>query len=313
MINKNNMINYSPISNPNLYPQNSNLQNLYNPTIMKNNSINLKGNLSLSSQSAKNTNPNVNINSADNLSLNSNLIQNIPFKMNNPNMKMLVNNIGERQSNNAPFRTNFPNNLSLNNFMVKNNINNFHYDVNNHNNKNYFYGGKKKEFNQEFNDNMKKSNSNNRINNNFNKIKNNNDGNINNIQNNRRIQLLKLNLKNGKKIINLEIYPDNYLETIKKLKLEIGLSDNYINLIFDRIKKAVIISKEIFKENLDYYYYKQITNLKNLNETKIKSYIGNKRNSKSLKGKCFFNRFKHNDIKLNICDIKNTAKLNNSF
>ena len=93
-------------------------------------------------------------------------MQNLPFKINNQNGKILISNVGDKQ-NNVPFHVNFPNNLSLNNFMMKNNINNFHYDNNNHNNKNNLYGRKKKDYNPEFNDNMKKSNSNNRINNNY--------------------------------------------------------------------------------------------------------------------------------------------------
>ena len=310
MTNRNNIINYSPISNTNLYPQNSNFPNVYNPAIMKNNPINLKNNLSLSSQSAKNTNPNFNINTIDNI--NPNFMQNLPFKINNQNGKILISNVGDKQ-NNVPFHVNFPNNLSLNNFMMKNNINNFHYDNNNHNNKNNLYGRKKKDYNPEFNDNMKKSNSNNRINNNYGQLKNVKDRNLNYLQNKRINKLLQLNIKKGDKIINFDIYPDNYADTIKKIKSEFGVNDNYINLILDKMKIAIDFSKEVFKSNINNYSYKQITNLIQINETKKKRYIGTNRKSKSIKGKYLFNIFKNNDIKLNIYDIKKNANLNNSF
>jgi hypothetical protein len=257
MTNRNNMINYSPISNPNLYPQNSNFPNVYNPTIMKNNPINLKNNLSLSSQSAKNTIPNFNINTMDNI--NPNFMQNLPFKINNQNPQILISNVGDKQSN-VPFRVNFPNNLSLNNFLMKNNINNFHYD-NNNNNKNNLQGRKKKDYSPEFNDNKKKRNMNNKINNNYGKLKNIKGGNLNYVQNMRIKQLLQLNIKKGDKIINLNIYPDNYGDTIKKIKSEFGVNDDYINLILDKLKIAIVFSKEVFKSNINNYSFKQITNL----------------------------------------------------
>ena len=240
-------------------------------------------------------------------------MQNLPFKINNQNGKILISNVGDKQ-NNVPFHVNFPNNLSLNNFMMKNNINNFHYDINNHNNnKNNLYGRKKKDYNPEFNDNMKKSNSNNRINNNYGQLKNVKDRNLNYLQNKRINKLLQLNIKKGDKIINFDIYPDNYPDTIKKIKSEFGVNDNYINLILDKMKIAIDFSKEVFKSNINNYSYKQITNLIQINETKKKRYIGTNRKSKSIKGKYLFNIFKNNDIKLNIYDIKKNANLNNSF
>jgi hypothetical protein len=238
-------------------------------------------------------------------------MQNLPFKINNQNSQILISNVGDKQSN-VPFRVNFPNNLSLNNFLMKNNINNFHYD-NNNNNKNNLQGRKKKDYSPEFNDNKKKRNTNNKINNNYGKLKNIKGGNLNYVQNMRINQLLQLNIKKGDKIINLNIYPDNYGDTIKKIKSEFGVNDDYINLILDKLKIAIVFSKEVFKSNINNYSYKQITNLMKINETKKKSYIGSNRKSKSIKGKYLINIFNNNDIKLNIYDIKKTANLNNSF
>ena len=305
--NRNNIINYSPLSNPNLFPQNPNFQNMYSPTIIQNNPINLKNNLSLSSQSAKNTNPNFNINSMDNLNLNTNFIPSIPFNINNPNAQIIVANVGDRQ-NGIPFHVNYPNNLSLNNFMMKNNMNN-----NNHNNKNNLYKGRKKDHNSEFNDNTKKNNSYNRINKFLRKLKNTNDKILNYPIDMRLNQLLEINLKKGDKIINLNIYRDNYMEVIEKIKSEFGVNDNYINVILDKVKIAIDSSKEVFTSKLNNYYYKQVSNLIKIYETKNRSYIGTNRKSKSLKGKVIINRFKNNDVKLNIYDIKKTANLNNSF
>ena len=307
--NRNNIINYSPLSNPNVFPQNPNFQNIYNPTIIQNNPMNLKNNLSLSSQSAKNTNPNFNINTMDNLNLNPNFIQNIPFNINNPNAQIIVTNVGDRQ-NAIPFHVNYPNNLSLNNFMMKNNTNT---NNNNHNNKNNLYKGRKKDHNSEFNDNTKKNNSYNRINKFLRKLKNTNDKILNYPIDMRLNQLLEINLKKGDKIINLNIYRDNYMEVIEKIKSEFGVNDNYINVILDKVKIAIDSSKEVFTSKLNNYYYKQVLNLIKINETKNHSYIGTNRKSKSLKGKVIINRFKNNDVKLNIYDIKKTANLNNSF
>ena len=88
---------------------------------------------------------------------------------------------------------------------------------------------------------------------------------------------------------------------------------NYINVILDKVKIAIDSSKEVFTSKLNNYYYKQVLNLIKINETKNHSYIGTNRKSKSLKGKVIINRFKNNDVKLNIYDIKKTANLNNSF
>jgi hypothetical protein len=202
---------------------------------------------------------------------------------------------------------NLINNL-INNNLTSNKINN-----NNHNNnKNNTHGRKKKDYNSEFNDN-KKNNSNKRINNNIMKIKSTKDGKISYVINMRINQLLQLNIKKGDKIINFDIYPENYGDTIKKIKSEFGVDDEYINLILDKMKIAIDFSKEVFSSNMNNYTYKQITKLLKINETKKIRYIGTNRKSKSIKGKYLINIFKNNDINLSICDIKKTANLNNSF
>ena len=120
-----------------------------------NNNIGLNDKISLSSQSNKNTIPNFNINSIDNLNLNGIYLKNIPNKFNSQGNLMISNN-----NNIIPNDLNVPR-FSIasnfkNNYKMKNNQINFPNDINN-NNKFYKFGGDKKEFIPELNNNIKKS------------------------------------------------------------------------------------------------------------------------------------------------------------
>ena len=293
MFNKNNIINnYSPLANQNIFPQSPNLQNLnyQGPKLIKNKTMNMTGGMTLSAQSAKNTIPNYNINAMDNLNVNNMYMQNIPSKFNSQGIPILVNNMTDRSNH-----PNIPNNLinnAHNNFMMKNN------QINCQHNKFYKYGGKKKEFN------------------NPNKLRNQNNIDNTNVdfkQKNKGINILRLNLKKDGKIINLDIYSNNPAEILTKIKLELCLNDDFLKLIFDKIRKAIFYSKEIFNANLNFYSYKELSNIFKKNEKKIQGYITRNRKSKSVTGKYLINRLQNNDIKLYLCDYKKFANLNNSF
>jgi hypothetical protein len=321
ILNNNNMINYSPLSNnQNAIPLNSNIPNLnyIGPKLIKNNITN--NNMSLSSQSAKNTIPNYNVNVKDNLNLSGIYMQNTENKHNNQGFPILVNNNMMTDGLNAP-RLIIPNN-SRNSYIMKNNqINNFHNEINGHNNKLYKYGGKKKEYNPEFNENIKKSNSNNRINSNrknFNKNKKSNDVGNNNDDNTdekyKNKPIIKINLKRGNKIINMDLYSNQWMEAAKTMAAQFKLNENYLKLIFKKINEAVILSRNIFDSSMDFYTYKQLSDIIELNEIRNNTnYILNKRQSKSVNGKNLISRYKDNDIMIYLCDIKKTANLNNSF
>ena len=251
------MINYSPLSNnQNAIPLNSNIPNLnyIGPKLIKNNITN--NNMSLSSQSAKNTIPNYNVNVKDNLNLSGIYMQNTENKHNNQGFPILVNNNMMTDGLNAP-RLIIPNN-SRNSYIMKNNqINNFHNEINSHNNKFYKYGGKKKEYNPEFNENNKKSNSNNKINSNnknFNKIKKTNDvenaHDVNTNEKNKNKPIIKINLKRGNKIINMDLYSNLWMEAAKTMAAQFKLNENYLKLIFRKINEAVMISKNIFESSI---------------------------------------------------------------
>ena len=321
ILNNNNMINYSPLSNnQNAIPLNSNIPNLnyIGPKLIKNNITN--NNMSLSSQSAKNTIPNYNVNVKDNLNLSAIYMQNTENKHNNQGFPILVNNNMMTDGLNAP-RLIIPNN-SRNSYIMKNNqINNFHNEINSHNNKFYKYGGKKKEYNPEFNENNKKSNSNNKINSNnknFNKIKKTNDvenaHDVNTNEKNKNKPIIKINLKRGNKIINMDLYSNLWMEAAKTMAAQFKLNENYLKLIFRKINEAVMISKNIFESSIDFYTYKQLIDIMELNEIRNNTnYLMNKRKSKSVNDKNLINRYKDNDIMIYLCDIKKTANLNNSF
>ena len=318
----NNVISYSPLSNnQNAVPLNSKIPNLnyIGPKLIKNNITN-NNNMSLSSQSAKNIIPNNNINIKENVDLSAIYMQNTENKHNNQGFPILVNNNMMTDVLNAP-RLIIPNN-SRNSYIMKNNqINNFHNEINSHNNKFYKYGGKKKEYNPEFNENNKKSNSNNKINpnnKNFNKIKkindveNAHDKNIN--EKNKNKPIIKINLKCGNKIINMDLYSNLWMEAAKTMAAQFKLNENYLKLIFRKINEAVMISKNIFDSSIDFYTYKQMIDIMELNEIRNNTnYLTNKRKSKSVNGKNLINRYKDNDIMIYLCDIKKTANLNNSF
>jgi hypothetical protein len=321
ILNNNNMINYSPLSNnQNAIPLNSNIPNLnyIGPKLIKNNITN--NNMSLSSQSAKNTIPNYNVNVKDNLNLSGIYMQNTENKHNNQGFPILVNNNMMTDGLNAP-RLIIPNN-SRNSYIMKNNqINNFHNEINSHNNKFYKYGGKKKEYNPEFNENNKKSNSNNKINSNnknFNKIKKTNDvenaHDVNTNEKNKNKPIIKINLKRGNKIINMDLYSNLWMEAAKTMAAQFKLNENYLKLIFRKINEAVMISKNIFESSIDFYTYKQLIDIMELNEIRNNTnYLMNKRKSKSVNDKNLINRYKDNDIMIYLCDIKKNANLNNSF
>jgi len=93
------------------------------------------------------------------------------------------------------------------------------------------------------------------------------------------------------------------------------LDEKYLRVIFQKVNKALSISKDIFNCSMDSYTYKQISDLIEINEIRnnIDYYIPNKKKSKSVKCITLINRYKDNDIMLNLCDIKKTANLNNSF
>ena len=75
-----------------------------------------------------------------------------------------------------------------------------------------------------------------------------------------------------------------------------------------------MISKNIFDSSIDFYTYKQMIDIMELNEIRNNTnYLTNKRKSKSVNGKNLINRYKDNDIMIYLCDIKKTANLNNSF
>ena len=317
ILNKNNLTNYSPLADQNLFPGNTNTQNLnYNgPKLIKNNTLPIKNNISLSSQSAKNTTPNFNVNAIDNLNLNNIYMQNTTNNLNNnQTLPLLIQDRNNMPHINLNMSNNNFNNIQ-NNFMMKNN-HNFHNDINNHNNKFYKYGGKKKGFtNPELNESNKRNNSSKGdINNNFNKFKNTNDkDNQTSDEKNKGMKLLELNLKIGKNIVNFEIYSDHLLESFKQIKLKTGLTEDYIKLIFSKIKQYIDFSKEIFSTSLDFYTYKQLSNMFDESRKRIFNYKAYNRKSKSINNKNFINRFKNNDIKLYLCDIKKTTSLNNSF
>ena len=277
--------------------------------------MNLKNNLSLSSQSAKNTTPNFNVNAIDNLNLNNIYMQNTTNNLNNnQTLPLLIQDRNNIPHLNLNMSNNNFNNIQ-NNFMMKNN-HNFHNDINNHNNKFYKYGGKKKGFtNPELNESNKRNNSSKGdINNNFNKFKNTNDkDNQTSNEKNKGMKLLELNLKIGKNIVNFEIYSDHLLESFKQIKLKTGLTEDYIKLIFSKIKQYIDFSKEIFSTSLDFYTYKQLSNMFDESRKRIFNYKAYNRKSKSINNNNFINRFKNNDIKLYLCDIKKTTSLNNSF
>ena len=183
------------------------------------------------------------------------------------------------------------------------------------------YGGKKKEYNPEFNENIKKSNSNNRINSNrknFNKNKKSNDvGNahdVNTNEKNKNKPIIKINLKRGNKIINMDLYSNLWMEAAKTMAAQFKLNENYLKLIFRKINEAVMISKNIFESSIDFYTYKQLIDIMELNEIRNNTnYLMNKRKSKSVNDKNLINRYKDNDIMIYLCDIKKNANLNNSF
>ena len=87
----------------------------------------------------------------------------------------------------------------------------------------------------------------------------------------------------------------------------------FLKLIFDKIRKAIFISKEIFNTDLNFYSYKELSNIVKKNEKTIQDYITRNRKSKSVTGKYIINRLQNNDIKLYLCDYKKFANLNNSF
>ena len=247
-------------------------------------------------------------------------MQNTENKHNNQGFPILVNNNMMTDGLNAP-RLIIPNN-SRNSYIMKNNqINNFHNEINSHNNKFYKYGGKKKEYNPEFNENNKKSNSNNKINSNnknFNKIKKTNDvenaHDVNTNEKNKNKPIIKINLKRGNKIINMDLYSNLWMEAAKTMAAQFKLNENYLKLIFRKINEAVMISKNIFESSIDFYTYKQLIDIMELNEIRNNTnYLMNKRKSKSVNDKNLINRYKDNDIMIYLCDIKKNANLNNSF
>ena len=127
--------------------------------------------------------------------------------------------------------------------------------------------------------------------------------------------ILKINLKYGKKIINVDLYSNDWVEAGKKMASQFRLDEKYSRVIFQKVNKALSVSKDIFNCSMDSYTYKQISDLIEINEIRnnIDYYIPNKKKSKSVKCKTLINRYKDNDIMLNLCDIKKTANLNNSF
>ena len=167
----------------------------------------------------------------------------------------------------------------------------------------------------------KKSNSNNKINSNnknFNKIKKTNDvenaHDVNTNEKNKNKPIIKINLKRGNKIINMDLYSNLWMEAAKTMAAQFKLNENYLKLIFRKINEAVMISKNIFESSIDFYTYKQLIDIMELNEIRNNTnYLMNKRKSKSVNDKNLINRYKDNDIMIYLCDIKKNANLNNSF
>ena len=321
IIANNNAIIYSPFTdNQNMIPSNTISQNsnFNSNRLIKNNLLNnnigLNDKISLSSQSNKNTIPNFNINSIDNLNLNGIYLKNIPNKFNSQGNLMISNN-----NNIIPNDLNVPR-FSIssnfkNNYKMKNNQINFPNDINN-NNKFYKFGGDKKEFIHELNNNIKKSHSNNIISDNCkNSIIMRKKNEQNNINDDKFKKLIfKLNIKSGQKIINIDIYENCWNEVFQKITSQLKLSENHLILVFLKIKQAFYISNEIFKYLIDFYTYKQILKIMEINEKmNNKNYMGHKNKSKSVSGKNLINNYKDNDTLPYLCDFKKYSILNNSF
>lgn len=202
-----------------------------------------------------------------------------------------------------------------NNYKMKNNQINFPNDINN-NNKFYKFGGDKKEFIHELNNNIKKSHSNNIISDNCkNSIIMRKKNEQNNINDDKFKKLIfKLNIKSGQKIINIDIYENCWNEVFQKITSQLKLSENHLILVFLKIKQAFYISNEIFKYLIDFYTYKQILKIMEINEKmNNKNYMGHKNKSKSVSGKNLINNYKDNDTLPYLCDFKKYSNLNNSF
>ena len=124
--------------------------------------------------------------------------------------------------------------------------------------------------------------------------------------------IFTLNLKKGKEVINIDVYTNNALDIYKMLNKQMNLDEQCIKFLFSKINEAYIIYKNIFNSNVDFFTYKQILYFMELNETRNNNKTKT-RKSKSVKGRYLINRYKDNDIMVYLCDIKNTANLNNSF
>jgi len=335
ILNKNNIINTSPIANTNMLNMSmtSNmLQNLnYNGPINKfknnvqNNSMNLNNRISLSSQGTKNTIPNFNMNQMENL--NNVFAQN---RMGQQGIPIILNPLVNRQNISTPNIPHLNNNLlnnSLmsnmsNNSLLKNDQNNpqmlYNRDMN-HNNKAYKYGGRKKDFNQEFNeDNDNKKRNiilNNKINE-SNKLRNKenipglNNDNINN-KKNRRKPIFKVKIKNGKKIINIEINNNYNIES--ELKKKLNVDEKILFILQKKISKAIETTKEIFGKPMNIHSYKLMRKInnsifdENRNHNEINS--GFRRNNSERDYKTNISK----DIRPDLSDIQNNEILSSSF
>ena len=108
---------------------------------------------------------------------------------------------------------------------------------------------------------------------------------------------IKINLKRGNKIINMDLYSNQWMEAAKTMAAQFKLNENYLKLIFKKINEAVILSRNIFDSSMDFYTYKQLSDIIELNEIRNNTnYILNKRQSKSVNGKNLISRYKDNDI-----------------
>lgn len=327
------------MANPNLLnvSMNSNmLQNLnYSGPINKmvknniqNNSMNLNNKLSLSSQGAKNTIPNFNINQIDNL---NNVF--VPNKMNQPGIPIMLNPLLNRQNFSSQTINNLNNNILnniQNNSLMKNEQNNsqvlFNRDINNYNNKTYKHSGRKKDLNHDNNEendirkrnNFNKMNENNTNNRLRSKDNHNNFNNSNSNKKNRKKPILIVKFKNGKNIIDIEINENVNIENeiTKKIKEKINIDGKILNLLQNKIKESIEKKNKIFEKPMDVYSYKKMSNIHNLLFNEIRNSKNNNnivlRRSNSVRNNYYYIN-EMNNIKPALCDIQKSEILSNSF
>ena len=193
---------------------------------------------------------------------------------------------------------------------------------NNYNSKTYKHGGRKKDFNQDFNkdnDNKKKNIQNNNKLNDNNRLRNREQISTNNESNkkNKKKPIFIIKIKKGKNIIIKEINSNFNIdnEIMKKLKEELSLGPKEIYLLQEKIKKAYEITNTIFEEPMNENSYKQMTTINNiiLNESKKRNNIPSiLRRIKSVKDNEFKKEKLNKDIEATLSGIQKNKKLSKS-